>query len=367
MWALIFGGMFILSVLGVIYMVSRIRKFKFISRITQGKKSGVLLGILIVGIMEAVFVLALNVWNAMVMSMHILAFWLMCDGIGHFIKKKSKKEYKCYYAGIFAVLVSTVYLCVAWYFAHHVYDTNYQITAEKELGVDKFRVVAFTDSHVGANFHADKFREYVQRMNDLEPDIVVIVGDYVDDSTSLEDMVETSKALGELKTKYGVYYVFGNHDKGYYGRSHRGYGEKELVENLEKNGVVVLEDELVKLVGNISLLGRQDASVKNRKPMEELAKEYSDEDYIIVLDHQPNDFTNQTTAHADLVISGHTHGGQLMPLNYFSEITGMNDKTYGYEKRENTNFVVSSGISDWEVSFRTGCPAEIVIVDINGK
>ena len=86
----------------------------------------------------------------------------------------------------------------------------------------------------------------------------------------------------------------------------------------------------------------------------------------IVLDHQPHDYDAQTAAGVDLVLSGHTHGGQLFPVNYMGEWTGENDKTYGLEKREHTNFIVTSGISDWAIKFKTGCKSEYVVINIKG-
>ena len=72
-------------------------------------------------------------------------------------------------------------------------------------------------------------------------------------------------------------------------------------------------------------------------------------------------------AGVDLVLSGHTHGGQLLPVNYVGEWTGVNAKTYGLERRGKTDFVVTSGISDWAIQFKTGCKSEYVVIDITGK
>ena len=88
------------------------------------------------------------------------------------------------------------------------------------------------------------------------------------------------------------------------------------------------------------------------------------EKFIIVLDHQPSDYDAQAAAGVDLVLSGHTHGGQLIPITYVGEWIGVNCRTYGREKRENTEFIVSSGISDWAILFKTGCKSEYVVIDV---
>ena len=89
--------------------------------------------------------------------------------------------------------------------------------------------------------------------------------------------------------------------------------------------------------------------------------------YSIVLDHQPSDFDAQAAAGADLVLSGHTHGGQLFPLHRMGQWLGIDDKSYGCEKRKNTTFIVTSGISDWAIQFKTGCKSEYVVIDVNGS
>ena len=89
--------------------------------------------------------------------------------------------------------------------------------------------------------------------------------------------------------------------------------------------------------------------------------------YMIVLDHQPNDYAAESAAGVDLVLSGHTHGGQLIPISYVGEWLGANDRTYGREKRGTTEFIVTSGISDWAIGFKTGTKSEYVVLNLLGE
>ena len=208
----------------------------------------------------------------------------------------------------------------------------------------------------------------MQRQN---PDIVLIAGDFVDDGTTRQQMVEACRALGSLQTTYGVYFAFGNHDKGYHDPAARGFTGDDLITELKKNNVKVLQDENTLIDNRFYIIGRKDFSEilrgNPRQSMNELLQNLNKEKFSIILDHQPNDYNNQTDAEADLVLSGHTHGGQLFPLNKVGEWIGANDKTYGYEKRKQTNFIVTSGLSDWAIKFKTGTKSEFVVIDIKHK
>ena len=196
--------------------------------------------------------------------------------------------------------------------------------------------------------------------------------DVVSVGATINVMLAACRALGSLETTYGVYFVFGNHDKGYYNNDRRGYNSDDLVAELEKNGVTVLEDESVLVDNRFYIVGRADKSEElegrsgYRKPVAELMQGLDADKYTIVLDHQPNDYDAEAAAKADLVLSGHTHGGQMLPINRIGEWIGANDFTYGYERIDSTDFIVTSGISDWAIDFKTGCRSEYVVIDIKG-
>ena len=86
--------------------------------------------------------------------------------------------------------------------------------------------------------------------------------------------------------------------------------------------------------------------------------------YMLVLDHQPNAYAEEAAAGADLVLSGHSHGGHLFPMGQIGLLMGANDRFYGTETRGSTHFVVTSGISGWGVPIKTGCASEVVLIDI---
>ena len=367
MWAMIFGALYLGIIIGAIYLASRFARFSFLRKALGERKllrflAGLLLMVLIIVVLGAL----LGTINAAIAVIHLMVIWLVCDVVSKIVEKKRGRKFTGYYAGAFALGITVVYLGCGWFLAHHVWRTEYGLETDKQVG--SLRIVQFADSHVGSTFDGEGFLKHVQAMQAENPDIVVVIGDFVDDDTSKENMVAACQALGTLKTTYGIFYVFGNHDRGYYGPEYRGYDGNDLIAELEKNHVIVLQDETVMLGDSFYLIGRKDRSESQRggrASMQQLTAGLDPEKYSIVLDHQPADFEAQTAAGVDLVLCGHTHGGQLFPFHRMGQWTGVDDKSYGLEKRGGTNFIVSSGISDWAIQFKTGCKSEYVVIDIS--
>ena len=329
--------------------------------------------------------------NALIILLHLALFGLLADLVCRVIGKLRKKRFARNYAGLAALLLTVAYLGVGWYQASHVWRTAYTVTTGKAVG--QLRVGLIADSHLGTTFDGAGFAAHMKTLQAEKPDVVVVAGDFVDERSSRADMVAACKALGGLETPYGVYFVFGNHDKGNYSGGHAGqtpegirkagkrsglmpdrdFTAEDLVNELEANGVTVLQDETVLLDDRFYLIGRQDASEETenrggRASMQELTQGLDEQYYSIVLDHQPHDYDGEAASGVDLVLSGHTHGGQLIPLVQLIDWFGFgDDNVYGLERRADTDFVVTSGISDWAISFKTGCRSEYVIVDIQGS
>lgn len=367
MWALILGGLIFGSVIGIAYLAGRFAKFRLVRVAVRGKKiPGFILGLFLVALSAFGIGAGLGTINAEIVILHLVVIWLLCDAVNWIAEKKRGEKFSRYYAGGAAIAFTAVYLACGWFLANHVWRKPYTVETDKNVGT--LRIVQFADSHVGNTFSGEGFARWVEDMQAENPDIVVITGDYVDDDTSKEDMVAACRALGTLETTYGVYYVFGNHDKGYY--TYRGYSGGDLIAELQKNNVVVLQDETVLLDNRFYLIGRQDRSEdqmgRPRATMEELTAGLDPDKFSIVLDHQPHDYEAQEASGVDLVLSGHTHGGQLIPLNRMGEWLGLDDNSYGLEKRGNTSFIVTSGISDWAIQFKTGCRSEYVVIDVQG-
>ncbi|MBQ8108040.1 MAG: metallophosphoesterase [Ruminococcus sp.] len=299
---------------------------------------------------------------------HLVMFRLLAALVRKIACKASGKEITADAFRIGAIIVTVIYMGIGWFCAHHVFLTKYEFTTDKQLPGGSLRIAEIADLHLGITLDGDGFAEECEKMSSSQkPDVVVVTGDFVDDSSKRADMIKACKALGDIDCKYGVYFIYGNHDKGY--RDHRDFTYDDLDAELEKNGVTILRDEIAQVEG-FNIIGRKDRSFEDdegRMTAQELMELTDPSRFNIMLDHQPNDYANEAKAGPDMVLSGHTHGGHIFPAQLFMTWGKMNDRVYGTQTRESTTFVVSSGISGWAIPFKTGTISEIVIIDVAEK
>ena len=346
--------------LAAVYMIEAVARFGFIRKRSRGKSW--LARMISFGLLASVFTLtavSLSPADAIAAFLHLTVFFLISGFLFFLLKKAAKKEFHPDGQKALAFLAAVVYLSIGYGLCHSVWQTNYRLSTTKPVG--HLRIAMFADSHLGTTFGAEGFAKHLEQIARQNPDLLLIPGDFVDDGTPRAGMTAACEALGRLNLKYGVWFCWGNHDEGYF--HDRGFSAAELAQTLRKNGVHILEDETV-TIGALCLAGRRDVSRGSRKPLAGILENADPEKYIIVLDHEPTNFEEESQTAADLVVLGHTHGGQFFPINRAGEWLGMNDRTYGYEERNGTAFIVTSGISDWAFRFKTGTKSEYVIIDI---
>lgn len=382
MWIIIFLLVFILAVSGIIYIVKRFRSFSFIKKISEKHRilSWIIAAVPLIlscGFLYFGFFALLVVW------LHLAFSMLICDFFSIIISKIRRKKSEKYFAGIIAVIMTVGWLSYGWYSAHHIVRTEYQLTAQKSLGQESLRIALIADSHIGVTLDGEEFAEQMKRIEKEKPDLLVVAGDFVDDASKKEDMVIACKAL-DINTTYGTYFSYGNHDEGYSG--YRDFSIDDLENELRKNNITVLNDESILVNDSFYIIGRKDRGEEKRKSMSELTADLDMNKYTIVIDHQPNSYNEEADSEVDLVLSGHTHGGQIFPAGQIGMMIGANDKLYGKSKRKSdkivsngigsnnmlygniseykTDFIVTSGISGWEIPFKTLAVSEYVIIDI---
>ncbi|MBQ9744193.1 MAG: metallophosphoesterase [Clostridia bacterium] len=362
MWLGIFAGVTLIAIFAIVFLMRGALRFGFCKKLYERNKP---LGILssIWPIVICLPFLFVGFVAFVIAFIHLFFFWVLTDLTVFIIRKLAKKgSAKRYINGFIAISLTVIYLTYGWIMAHNVIQTDYDIKTDKSLGKESFRVVAIADLHSGITLDGDDFLEECKRINALKPDIVVVCGDFVDDDTSREDMIKSCEALGTLDTKYGVFFVYGNHDRGYFRNG--AFSTEELYYHLSKNKVKVLSDETVAINDNMYIIGREDASRKDRKTAQTLMQGIDPSKFVIMLDHQPTDYDAIAKGSPDLVISGHTHGGHIFPAGQIGMLMGANDFLYGLEKQGNTSFIVTSGISGWAIPFKTLTVSEFVVIDI---
>lgn len=360
LWRIFSLSMIALCLAGAAYLTTRFHRFSPLCALAEKNR-------LASWLLAAVPVAALgcfariNVTTLGVVALHLLVIWPLCDLVGHIVERRRGKRFRRYWPGVAALTICALYLGAGWYLAHSVAETHYTFTTDKPLDGGSLRVVAMADCHLGITQDGDDFARLIERVQAAEPDVVAIVGDFVDDDTDRADMLRACEALGTLETRYGVYFAYGNHDNGYF--RYRNFSADELRAALEANGVTILEDEIANPGDDLCIIGRRDRSMQ-RMPAQELTAGLDPARYAILLDHQPNDYDAEAETGVDLVLSGHTHGGHIFPAGYLGLLMGANDRVYGTEVRNGTRFLVTSGVSGWAIPFKTGTRSEYVVIDI---
>ena len=363
MWLLIFGVSILTAVAGALYLSGKIGKAGIFANIQNHTLARVLCLLSVVAV-AVILVLIFDVTNMIIIIMHVAAFLLFGDLAGYIIRKAGNASIRQQTVDIAALVICVIYLVIGWVLMHGMWQTYYSLATDKDTG--GIRIAHIADSHIGTGFSGKGFGERLEKIQETDPDILVITGDFVDDSTQKQDMLDACEALSKFKTKYGIYYCLGNHDFGYYANSRRGYSGEDLLQALKDSGVIVLQDESVLVDDRFYVIGRRDAGygVADRMSMADLIADLDKDRYMIVLDHQPIDYEAEEASGVDLVLSGHTHGGQLFPLEYIQPLVSANDNVRGYERHGGTDFIVTDGISDWAIYFRTGCRSEYNLIDV---
>lgn len=301
-----------------------------------------------------------------VILVHIVAAALVIELVNLIVKRVGKKDEKkkwniLYKSCLIPILITAAIFTYGYFNIRNVVETDYTISTEKNIPED-IRVLLVTDSHYGTIFETEKMQELKNRMAETKPDLVVLGGDIVDESTTKEQMQEIFRAWGSIPAKYGVYYVYGNHDRQNYSSS-KYFTAEELESTITDSGITVLKDNYVKIADGLTIAGRDDVS-PSRKSVSEILQGVDSEDYIIMADHQPVEYEENEAEGVDLILSGHTHAGQIFPSGHIMRIFHTSDLWYGLAQRGNMQAVVSSGIAGWGYPIRTQEHSEITVINI---
>lgn len=276
------------------------------------------------------------------------------------------------------VVACAVATCLYGIFnARNIKINEYSVTVNKSCGSDKhLKAVLVADLHMGYAIGVDHITNMVEKINQQDADIVIIAGDIFDNSYDGMDDPEGIKAqLKSIKSKYGVYAVYGNHDidekilMGFtFDWGGKQLNSEKMTNFMKECNIKLINDESVLINDEFYLVGRRDTDKPGtedgtRAEISELTKDLDKTKPIFVLSHEPDELQKTADAGADIDFSGHTHDGQLFPGNLTIGLFWENP--CGMIKKDNMYSIVTSGVGVYGTFMRVGTDAEICSVDID--
>lgn len=265
------------------------------------------------------------------------------------------------------------------YHAKHIKVTPYKITVDKSApDMDSLKIVLLADTHFGYNSGAVHAQEIVDKINEQQPDLVCIAGDIFDNEyDAVREPEKISEILRTIRSKYGVYACWGNHDLNEpilagFTFKHKKEDSKQLKDPrmklfLQNSNIQLLEDEAVLIDNSFYVVGRKDASLiekieEKRKTPAQLTQKLDKDKTIIVIDHQPKELQDIADAGVDLDLCGHTHDGQTFPGNFTVKFLWENP--CGYLQKGSMHNIVTSGSGVWGPAMRVGTDSEICTLNL---
>lgn len=244
------------------------------------------------------------------------------------------------------------------------YELGSKEKIHKNIKKEPFRIVQFTDTQLGSFYNLAQLTEAINKINELQPDIVVFTGDLIDVANKYEEINKVGEVLSKITSKYGKYAVWGNHDYG-------GGGSKYYKDILTNGGFELLVNENKNIEKNnqiYSVIG-SDCGTYGEINEDLVISKLDKSNYNILLIHEPDLMDRYSKGPIDLALAGHTHGGQValpiigaivkVPLgrNYTKGF-------YDFKNERKSKLFVSSGLGNTKLPFRFLNIPEIVLFEI---
>jgi predicted MPP superfamily phosphohydrolase len=227
--------------------------------------------------------------------------------------------------------------------------------------LEGFQLVQISDIHIGPTIRGGYLRRIVSAVNQLHPDMVAITGDLVDGS--VRELAPHVAPLAELVSRHGSYFVTGNHE--YYSGAHSWIAELRRlgITVLLNDHVVLQHDGAMAVVAGVTDYSAAHFDPTHRSnPFAAIAGSPPDAGVKILLAHQPRSAPAAADAGFDLQLSGHTHGGQFMPWNFFVKM--QQPFVAGLHRLRQLWVYTSRGTGYWGPPKRFGAPSEITLVTL---
>jgi predicted MPP superfamily phosphohydrolase len=315
-----------------------------------------------------------TVWMGVVF--YLVPWFLITDGIGWFCRRaprsarwdrrrhrrlfrperrKVSPRMRKWQVGVGYVLVLSVLAVGYGRFRHPVVvERCIELVGEGEE-FRSIKMVVVSDLHLGVAIDRRMLRGFVRQINGLEPEVVLVAGDVVDNNLLPLNKEQMEEEFNGLAAPLGVFMCLGNHE--YLS------GIAESRDFLGRTQMDLLVDRAVCVDSCFWIVGRDDLHGNpGRAALAGLVGQTDGVRPVVVLDHEPWDLGEAVACGVDVQFSGHTHHGQIWPLNWVVE--RLFPLGYGYRRVGDTHFYVSSGLGLWGPPFRIGTRSEIVLVEL---
>ena len=285
-------------------------------------------------------------------------------------------------AGAICALLILLLSACGIFHAKYIKTTSYDVIINKTIPErTSMKVVLLADTHFGYNAGVLHARELVRKINKQKPDLVCIAGDIFDNEyDAVRNPEKLEKTLRGIKSTYGVYACWGNHDlneeilAGFTFKHKDGdlsdIKDLRMKKFLEDSNIHILEDESVLINDQFYVIGRKDVSLtekihETRKAPAQLTEKLDRDKPIIMIDHQPKELQELADAGVDLDLCGHTHDGQTFPGNFTIKL--MWENPCGLLIKDNMTNITTSGAGVWGPAMRIGTDSEICSINIQLK
>jgi predicted MPP superfamily phosphohydrolase len=258
---------------------------------------------------------------------------------------------------ILMLLILTIGLRNAW----SPVIRQHRIQIDKDAGGRKsLRLAVASDLHLGAMVGNKHISRLIKQLEWIKPDLILLPGDVLDDSIEPFIREQMANELGKLRAPLGVWASLGNHE-------YIGGHIEDYIERMKHVGITVLVDKAVNIEESFWIVGRKDYSANrfgkgSRLELSELLADVSFTLPIIVMDHQPYQLDIAADADVDVMLSGHTHRGQMAPSHWITK--RLFELDWGYKLKDQLHVFVSSGFGLWGPPIRIGSRSEILDIQI---
>ena len=233
---------------------------------------------------------------------------------------------------------------------HNKARRDIQLTTDKHLE-RPLKIVMVSDLHAGFHNRRAEVGRWIDIINAENADLILIAGDIIDNN--LRPLLAQGTVQEFQRLNAPTIACPGNHE----------YitGINRALDFIGQTGITLLRDS-VAVIDGVTIIGREDRSNRRRMDIGQLMQNVTRDNYIILLDHQPYHLEEAEENGVDLQLSGHTHQGQIWPLNWMT--TKMYECDYGQYRRGNTDYYISSGLGLWGGKFRIGTSSEYAVITV---